>query len=87
MYANEAFEQRKQVDVFFADIRKAFATVKQPLLIRKFAKYSISNKFLLWLRSYFLNRKQYVKVGNSTSEAFNVPSSVGQGTILGPSTF
>lgn len=87
IYANEAFEQKKQVDVFYADIHKAFDTVKQPLLIRKLSKYPVSNEFLLWLKSYYENRKQYVRVGNAQSELFNVPSSVGQGTILGPLMF
>lgn len=65
IYINEAFEQGKQVDVFFAHIRKAFDTVKQPLLIRKFTRYPVSNKFLLRLYSYFQNRRKYVKVGNT----------------------
>lgn len=42
---------------------------------------------LRWFISYFAGRKQYARVGNSDSESFDVPSSVGQGTILGPLFF
>lgn len=85
--ANNAFEQNAQLDVFYADISKAFDTVDRPLLIRKLSKYPISNSTLKWLQSYFSNRKQYVRVGSTVSDDFNVPSSVGQGTILDPLRF
>lgn len=83
----DAFETRSQVDVFYADISKAFDAVDQSLLIRKIAKYSLDNSFLKWLISYFDNRTQYVRVNNDKSSEFTVPSSVGQGTILGPLFF
>lgn len=74
---NNAYEKRSQLDVFYADISKAFDTVDQSLLIRKLAKYQISNSTLKWFQSYFNNRQQYVRVGSSFSDRFNVPSSVG----------
>ena len=85
--AVEAFEAGKQIDIFYADIQKAFDTVDQSLLIRKMAKFPISNKTLRWFASYFKNRKQVVRVNSSVSDTFEVPSSVGQGTILGPLLF
>lgn len=85
--ANEAFERGAQLDVFYADIKKAFDTVNQSLLLRKLAKFPLSNQVLLWIQSYFAGRKQFVKVGNATSNTFGVPSSVGQGTVLGPLFF
>ena len=42
---------------------------------------------LKWFKSYFHKRYQFVGVGSATSENFMVPSSVGQGSILGPSLF
>lgn len=87
MKANEAFSKRAQLDVFLADIKKAFDWVKQALAILKMAKFPVSNSLLRWFQSYFSDRQQYVSVGNDTSNKFEVPSSVGQGSILGPLLF
>lgn len=84
---NDAFEKNSQLDVFYADISKAFDTVNQHLLIRKLAKYPLSNAMLKWFKDYFKDRKQFVRVGLAASECFSVPSSVGQGSILGPVMF
>lgn len=84
---NTAFEENKQVDVFYADIAKAFDTVNQSLLIRKLAKFPLCNSLLKWFISYFEDRKQYARVGSAVSDTFSVPSSVGQGTVLGPLLF
>ncbi|XP_055306841.1 uncharacterized protein LOC129571100, partial [Sitodiplosis mosellana] len=85
--ANEAFERKAQLDVFYADIKKAFDTVNQSLLMRKLANFPLSNQVLSWIKSYFAGRKQFVRVGSATSDASEVPSSVGQGTVLGPLFF
>lgn len=87
MKANEAFSRRAQLDVFLADIKKAFDWVNQSKVIRKMAKFPVSNNLLRWLQSYFNDRQQYVSVGNDNSNKFKVPSSVGQGSILGPLLF
>lgn len=84
---NDAFDEKAQVDVFYADISKAFDAVNQPLLIRKMAKFPVKNTVLRWFISYFHNRRQTVKVGTSLSDYFAVPSSVGQGSVLGPALF
>lgn len=82
-----AFDNKSQMDVFYADISKAFDAVNQKLLIKKMAKYPIGNDVLRWFISYFGDRRQCVRVGASISEIFNVPSSVGQGSVLGPILF
>lgn len=84
---NDAFEIRAQLDVFYADIGKAFDSVNTDLLIRKLAKFPISNNMLLWFKSYFEDRKQYIRIGSSKSSLFNFTSGVGHGTILGPLLF
>lgn len=84
---HEAFEQKAQLDVFYADIAKAFDSVNPSKLLSKIAKYRVSNAFLGWLHSYLSNRSQYVKVGSAKSNLYSVSSGVGQGTILGPILF
>lgn len=81
--AHNAFEMNAQLDVFSTDI----SNVNTSLLIRKLAKFLVSNALLKWLSSYSYNRKQYVKVNSSKSTTFNVLSGAGQGTILGPLLF
>ena len=85
--AHKAFENRSQLDVFYADISKAFDSVNPIKLIQKMAKYRIPNTFLCWLYSYLNDRQQYVKIGASKSEPFKVLSGVGQDTILGSLLF
>lgn len=84
---HDAFERKEQVDVFYADIAKAFDSVNPSLLIRKIAKYPFGNAILRWLMSYFEDCRQAVKVGSAISNQFPVPSSVGQGSVLGPLFF
>lgn len=80
-YCHEAFENGHQVDV-----KKAFDSVNQPMMMRKLATYNIGNESLRWLNCYTHGRKQYVKIGSSASETFNAHSAVEQGSIYGPST-
>lgn len=84
---HEAFEQNAQLDEFYADIGKAFDSVKVKLLIIKLAKFPISNDFLMWIASYLADRMQYVRIGGTNSKLFFVSSGVGQGTVLGPIFF
>lgn len=86
-FVHRAFEQKSQVDVFYADIRKAFDSVNHRKLIQKIARFPVSNSVLKWFISYLSNRKQFVMVGDCSSEPFGVPSSVGQGSVLGPLLF
>lgn len=87
IHIHNAFEQNAQLDVFYADISKAFDCVDPDLLIRKLANYPLSNETLRFFVSYLSNRKQYVKCNDAKSDLFNVASGVGQGTILGPLFF
>lgn len=85
--AHKAFEEKCQLDMFLGDISKAFNVIDIIKLVLKTGKFKVSNAFLRWLYSYLSERKQYVKIGASQSDWFNVTSGVGQGTILGPLLF
>lgn len=86
-HIHQAFENKAQLDVFYADIAKAFDAVIAFLLIKMCSKFPVANELLLWLIDYLKNRKQYVQIGASKSTEFDVTSGVGQGTILGPLLF
>lgn len=77
-----AFETSAQLDVFYADISKAFDSVNRKKLLAKLSKVRISNKEIKWLSSYLSTRTQHVKIGSSTSKNITVTSGVGQVTIL-----
>lgn len=84
---HRAFNLKCQLDVFYADIKKAFDCVNPYLLIRTLSRYKISNNVLRFFISYFESRTQYVKCNGSLSKFFDVSSGVGQGSILGPLLF
>lgn len=64
-HIHQAFEMKVQLDVFHADIAKAFEAVIAFLLIVMFSKFPVANELIVWLIDYLKNRKQYVQVGNS----------------------
>lgn len=80
-FIHDAFDKKCQVDVFYADVKKAFDSVSQPLLIRKMANYPIGNRTLNWLDSYSSERKQYVQIGSANSQPFAAHSAIAQGSI------
>lgn len=84
---HRAFDLKCQLDVFYADIKKAFDCVNPYLLIRTLSQYRISNKVLRFFMSYLNSRTQYVKCNGALAKLFDVSSGVGQGSILGPLLF
>jgi hypothetical protein len=73
-------------------LTKAFDCVSEDILLSKLAKYSISDKMIIWLKSYLENRKQMVELFNNGSGKCcsiwgTVEYGVPQGLILGPSLF
>ena len=55
-------EKGKYTANIFADLKKAFDTVNNSLLIEKLSKYGIPGLELQWFKSYLSNRYQVIKV-------------------------
>ena len=69
------------------DLKKAFHTVDNNILLIKLQCYGIRGLALEWIRHYISNRRQYVCYNNSKSEFKDIKCGILQGSILGPLLF
>ena len=83
----QSLERNLYVLGIFIDLRKAFDTINHEILIEKLYNYGVRDNSLEWIRSYLLNRTQYVQVGEAISSHKRVSCGVPQGSILGPQLF
>lgn len=80
--------RRQQCDVIYFDLSRAFDVVNHRLLLNKLSNnFGLSSKYIKFFHSYLTERFFQVKVGNSFSDLFDVPSGVPQGSNLGPLLF
>ncbi len=87
-YVTSNVDKRLFVDVLYLDFAKAFDTVSHNKLIHLLNNsYGINGNLLLWIKAFLTNRKQRVSIDNSFSEWCRIPSSVVQGSCLGPVLF
>jgi len=68
----------------FVDLRKAFDVVNHEKLLNKLESMGYRGVILGLIRSYLLNREQYVCVEKTPSTVLRVGSGVPQGSVLGP---
>ena len=73
--------------VVFLDLKKAFDTVDNDILLSKMNLYGIQGTALDCFKSYLTNRTQRCLVNGSLSEICSLQCGVQQGTILGPLLF
>lgn len=84
---SEELERGRVVSGLFLDLKKAFDTVNHDILLLKLNYAGVRGTILRLLISYLSNRKQFVIVGNESSEYENVSIGVPQGSVLGPLFF
>ena len=81
-----AINNKKIMGLLFLDISKAFDCIIHARLLAKLAAVGCDPGVILWFQTY-LERTQTVTYNDSESQVCNVPTGIGQGTILGPLIF
>ncbi|WP_143216318.1 reverse transcriptase domain-containing protein, partial [Acinetobacter baumannii] len=66
--------------VVFLDLKKAFGTVNDDLLLSKLSQYGILNAELKWFGAYLQNRIQHTAFGSELSDPGDVMVGVTQGS-------
>ena len=83
----DSLNKRQISLLLLIDFSKAFDMVEHSILFKKLEHYGIRGLALDWLKSYLINRKQFVSVNGSDSVAQTVKHGIPQGSILGPLLF
>ena len=73
--------------VVFLDLKKAFDTVNNDLLLNKLQHIGIVRRELLWFKDYLTTRSQVVQLNGHVSDTCSISYGVPQGSILGPLLF
>jgi hypothetical protein len=83
----EALDKGLIVGVIAIDLSKAFDCMPHGLLLAKLSAYGFDNESCMLMKSYIIERKQRVKIGDTFSEWVHNIKGVPQGSILGPLLF
>ena len=77
----------KTPNAVYLDFSKAFDKLNYDMFVSKLEYHGITGTPLARIKSYLINRVQYVQYGNMTSELLEIKTGIPQGSILGPLFF
>ena len=77
----------QKVGAIILDLSKALDTLNHKLLFKKMEACGFYKKSLSFIESYFTNRKQRTKIGDSFIKYQGIITGVPQDSILGPLFF
>lgn len=80
----EKTDQGYIVATVFVDLQKAFDTVEHQLLLVKLHHLGVQGPALRLIREFLVDRRQYVRVGKTSSNRRTVTCGIPQGSVLGP---
>ena len=86
-YISSEIDKKRQVDVIYTNLSKAFDSICHAQLINKLDCLGFEAQLLKLINSYLLNRSFYVICNGFSSKTYPCPSGVPQGSILGPLLF
>ena len=83
----DSFNENDMLLAIYLDFSKAFDTLSFDILLRKLEFMGFRGPILSWIKSFLEGRKQYVNIGDSSSNVLFSEMGVPQGSTLGPLFF
>lgn len=83
----EELNKKHSIIAVFIDLKRAFETIDQKILLEKLEGIGIRDVELDWFRNFLTNRKQRTIIGSTLSEEVDVKIGLPQGSVLAPILF